>query len=126
MCVPDKDQSSSLFCISSSFLFNVGIVRHFDMVNHLDIRWRPGICGLQARVRVHQPPRSSFEGLRKAGRGPGNEATHPLDSVWTVDGKARDYYLTGRTLLHRLDEVRQLLHEIGHLPYEAGQKLVSK
>ena len=22
------------------------------------IRWRPGICGLQARVRVHQPPHS--------------------------------------------------------------------
>ena len=22
------------------------------------IRWRPSMCGLQARVRVHQPPRS--------------------------------------------------------------------
>ena len=58
VCVLDRDQSSSLFCISSSFLFNVGIVGHFDTVNHLDIRWRPGICWLQARVRVHQPPRS--------------------------------------------------------------------
>ena len=58
VCVPDRDQSSSLFCISSSFLFNVGIVSHSDTVNHLDIRWRPGICGPQARVPVHQPPRS--------------------------------------------------------------------
>ena len=45
VCVPDRDQSSSLFCISSSFLFNVGIVRHFDMVNHLDtVETRTGIC----------------------------------------------------------------------------------
>ena len=83
------------------------------------IRWRPGICGFQARVRVLQP--SSFQGLQKARRGPGNEATHPLDLVL-----ARDSHLTGRTLLRKLDEVSQLLHEIGHLPYEAGQILVSK
>ena len=54
-------------------------------------------------------------------RGPGNEATHPLDLVLV-----RDSHLTGRTLLRKLDEVSQLLHEIGHLSYEAGQKLVSK
>ena len=36
VCVPDRDQNSSLLCISSSFLFNIGIVHHFDMVNHLD------------------------------------------------------------------------------------------
>ena len=82
VCVPDRDQSSSLFCISSSFLFNIGIVSHFDMVNRLDIRWRPGMCWLQAHVRVHQPPRS--QDSEKPG--PGNEAMHPLDSVWTVDG----------------------------------------
>ena len=40
---------------------------------------------------------SSFQGLRKAGRGPGNEATHPLDSVWTVDG----YGLGTRLLFDR-------------------------
>ena len=34
VCVPDRDQSSSLLCISSYFIF--GIVHHFDMVNHLD------------------------------------------------------------------------------------------
>ena len=69
VCVSDRDQSSSLLCISSSFLFNVGIVRHFDMVNHLDIWWRPGICWLQARVRVHQPPRS--QDCKKLGWGLG-------------------------------------------------------
>ena len=41
VCVPDRDQSSLLLCISNSFIFNIGIVRHFDMVNLLDIRWRP-------------------------------------------------------------------------------------
>ena len=29
------------------------------------------------------PPASSFPGLHKAGWGPGNEATHPLD-LWTA------------------------------------------
>ena len=82
-------------------------------------------------------PASSFPGLRKAERGPGNEATHPLHSVQYGRlgtrlvsrghaGLARDYHLTGRTLLRTFDEVSQLLHEIGHLLYEAGQKLVSK
>ena len=70
-------------------------------------------------------PASSFLGLRKAGLGPGNEATHPLYSVqWTA--RHGDYHLTGRMLLCRLDEVSQLLHEIGLFLYEAGQKLVSK
>ena len=51
--VPDGDQSSSLLGISNSFLFNIGIVHHFDMVNHLDTVE----TGLQAHVHVHQPPR---------------------------------------------------------------------
>ena len=80
VCVPDRDQSSSLLCISSSFLLNIGIVHHFDTVNHLDTvetghMWTPSTCSC--------PPASSFPGLRKAGWGPGNEATHPLD-LWTA------------------------------------------
>ena len=39
-----------------------------DTVNTL-IRWRPGIRGLQARVRVHQPPRS--QDYEKLGEGLG-------------------------------------------------------
>ena len=33
-CVPDRDQSSSIVCISNSFLFNIDIVHHFNTVNH--------------------------------------------------------------------------------------------
>ena len=43
-CVPDRDQSCSLLCIS---------IRSTTW-----IRWRPDISGPQARVHVHQPPRS--------------------------------------------------------------------
>ena len=45
---------------SSAFLlFNIGIVHHFWYGQPLGwIRWRSGICGLQTRVCVHQPPRS--------------------------------------------------------------------
>ena len=73
VCVPDRDQNSSLLCISSSFLFNCGIVRHFDTVNHLDTvetgyMLTPSTCS--------GSPASSFPGLRKAGQGPGNEAMH--------------------------------------------------
>ena len=73
VCVPDRDQSSSLLCISSYFLFNIGIVHHFDTVNHLDMvetghMLTPSTCSCS--------PASSFPGLRKAGRGAGNEATH--------------------------------------------------
>ena len=50
--VPDRDQSSSLLCISSSFLFNIGIL----IPSTTWIRWRPGICGLQACVCIHQLP----------------------------------------------------------------------
>ena len=35
--VPHKEQSGSTLCISSSFLFNVVIVHHFNMVNTLDM-----------------------------------------------------------------------------------------
>ena len=73
VCVPDRDQSSSLLCISSSFLFNIGIVHHFDTVNHLDMVktgyvLTPSTCS--------RSPASLFPGWWKAGQGPGNEATH--------------------------------------------------
>ena len=67
-------------------------------------------------------PASSFQGLRKAGLGPGNEATHHLIQCGQRTARHETTtYLTGRTFLRRLDEVRQLLHEIGHLLDEAGQ-----
>ena len=60
--------------ISSSFLFNFSIVHHFDTVNHVDTvetrhMWTPRTCV--------GSPASSFTGLRKAGRGAGNEAMYP-------------------------------------------------
>ena len=35
-CIPDRDQSGSILRISSFFLFNNGIVRHFNTVNNSD------------------------------------------------------------------------------------------
>ena len=67
-------------------------------------------------------PASSFPGLRKAGRGPGNEATHPLD-LWTATQVSKIWCQRTRMLLGRLDEVSQLLHEVGHLLCEASQLL---
>ena len=57
-------------------------VHHFDTVNHLDTvetgHMRiPSMCSC--------PPASSFPGLRKAGQGPGNNATHSLDLTSFVD-----------------------------------------
>ena len=60
-----------------------------------------------------RPLASLLPGLRKAGRGPGNEATHPLDS-WTATQVSEIGRQITRTLLHRLDEVSQLLYEFGH------------
>ena len=74
ICVPGIDQSSSLFCIFSSFVFNISIVHHFDTVKHLDMVESGHICGHQAHVRVHKPPHS--QDCEKAG----NEAMHP----WTA------------------------------------------
>ena len=91
---PDWDQSSSLPCISSSFLFNIGIVYHFDTVNHLDMvetghMRTPSTCS--------RPPASLFPGWRKAGRGPGNEATHPLD-LWTATQMSKIWCQITQTL----------------------------
>ena len=36
----------------SSFLFNIGIVRHFNTVNNSDMVWRPGIHGLRTRIHT--------------------------------------------------------------------------
>ena len=46
---------------SSAFpaLFHLTLVLSTILIRSTTwIQWRPGICGLQARVRVHQPPRS--------------------------------------------------------------------
>ena len=60
---------------------------------------------------VFGSPASSFPGLRKAGRGPGNEATH---------SSGRTGESCYRTFLRRLDEVCQLLHGVGQLLYEVN------
>ena len=38
---------------------------------------------MRTQSTCSHPPASLFPGLCKAGRGPGNEATHPLD-LWTA------------------------------------------
>ena len=37
VCVPHRQQSGSILRFSSSFLFNVGIVYHFNTVNTSDM-----------------------------------------------------------------------------------------
>ena len=49
---------------------------------------------------------------------------HPLDS-WTATQVSEIGCQITRTLLHRVDEVSQLLNEVGHLLCEAGQLLYS-
>ena len=36
VCTPTRDHSSSILHISSSFLFNINIIRHFNVVNNLN------------------------------------------------------------------------------------------
>ena len=62
------------------------------MVNHLDA---VGMGHMRTPSSCSRSPASSFPGLQKAGWGPGNEATHPLDLTSLVDGWAQDYHLTG-------------------------------
>ena len=52
----------------------------------------------------------------------GNKATHPLDSCTATQVSETGCQIT-RTLLCRLDEVSQLLNEVGHLLCEASQLL---
>ena len=80
VCVPDRDQSSSLLCISNSFLFITLVLSTILIRSTTWIRWRPGICGLQARVRVHQPPRS--KDCKKLGGGLGTRLRTHLICGW--------------------------------------------
>ena len=105
VCAPDRDQRGSLLCIFSFFLFNIGIVHHFDMVNHLDMMetWHmrtPSMCSCS--------PASSFPGLQKAGQGPGNKAMHSLDLTSLVDSWAQDYSRTSEQRTGLLSFVRRL------------------
>ena len=112
VCVPDRDQNSSLLCISSSFLFNIGIVHHFDTVNHLDTVETGHI---QTPSTCLRSPASSFQVLRKAGRGPGNEATHALNSVMIQCEQLGTRLPFDRS--NAPTQASQLLYEIGLLPY---------
>ena len=79
---------------------------------------------MQTPSTCSRSPASSFQVLRKTGRGPGNKATHALNSVMI-----QCEWLGTRLPFDRSNaptQASQLLHEIGHSPYEAGQKLVSK
>ena len=78
--------------------------------------WTPSTCP--------RPPASSFPGLRKAGRGPVNEATHPLD-LWMATQVSEIWCQITQTLLRRLDEVGHLLCEAGQLLYEVGHQIVA-
>ena len=102
------------------------------------IWWRPGSLGTrpETRDRACMDSKHVFVStslllprIVKAGRGPGNEATHPLD-LWTASHETVPFdrwvkygVLLARILLRGLDDVSQLLHEVAHLLYEAGQLL---
>ena len=78
VCVPDRDQNSSLLSISSSFLFNIGGVHHFDMVNHLDTV----VTGhMQTPSTCSRSPASSFQYCEKLDGGLGTRLrTHLIQS----------------------------------------------
>ena len=85
VCVPDRDQSSSPLCISSSFLFNVSIVHHFDTVNHLDAV-KTGHVLTPSTCSRHQPSRS--QDGEKLGEGLGTrQRVHlgaQVSEIWRV------------------------------------------
>ena len=60
------------------------------------IRWRPGICGLQARVCIHQPPCS--QDCEKLGSILG--ARLRIQLINLMDGWVQDYHLTGEWNIH--------------------------
>ena len=51
VCVPDRDENSSLLCISSSFYLTL-VLSTILIRSSTWIQWKPSICGLQVRVRV--------------------------------------------------------------------------
>ena len=107
--VPDRDQSSSLLCISSSF--NIAIVH----------QWRVGICWLQARVCVYQPPHSQ-DCEKLGGRLGTTQHIHlgaqvsEIQHVFSVKKPERSYEVG-------LNGVGQLFHKVSHLLYKVGQLL---
>ena len=119
VCVPGRDQSSSLLGISSSFLFITLVLSTILIRSTTWIRWRPGICGLQARVRVHQPPRS--KDCEKLGGGLGTRLrTHLIQcgqwtarhetTIWQVErsyaGLMRSDSYFMRSVIHLMKPVR--------------------
>ena len=73
------------------------------------------VTRLKARVHIHQPRiGKSWAGAWKRGYAP----------TWFVEGYTGEWNMVcqiTRTLLRRLEEVSQLLNEVGHLLCEAGQ-----
>ena len=96
------------------------------------IRWRPGICRLQARVRVHQPPRSKdceklVGGLRThliqcgrlGTRLPFDRSNVSTQAWWgqTVTSWDRSFTLWGRS-----EVGRQIVADSHHRVWQAGHK----
>ena len=85
------------------------------------IWWRLGICWLQARVCVYQPPRS--QDCEKLGGRLGTTQhirlgaqVSEIQHVFSVKKPERSYGVG-------LNGVGQLLHKVSHLLYEVGQLL---
>ena len=103
-----RDQSSSLFCTSSSFLFNVGIVHHaFWQLDTVETghMLTPSTCS--------HSPTSSFPVLQKAWQGLGMRQ-HIRLGTQVSDIR---HVIKTRMLLHGVDEDSQLLHGAGQLLY---------
>ena len=52
ICIPDRDQSSSLLRISTTFMINIGIAYHFEMVETDHVLLTASKCSLVPRPSI--------------------------------------------------------------------------
>ena len=83
------------------------------------IRWRPGICGLQARVHVHQPPCS--QGCKKLAGSLGTRLRTHLLLVSNNSNTATQAWW-GQSVT---SWSRSFVCEASQLLYEVGQQIVA-